>query len=120
MRPSRLQLVRERGSESTLQSKLDHLPRDQADQLTSLLSSFKDVFANAPGRTGWAQHDVDVGDADPIKLPPYRVSPRHIGLLRQEIKYMLDHDLISPCLSEWSSPVTLQPKPDGTARFCID
>lgn len=105
---------------ANLQSKTSHLSSDRAVQLAALLRDHREVFASTPGRTDWAEHDVDVGDAAPIKLPPYRVSPRHIGLLRQEITYMLDNHLISPCTSEWSSPVTLQPKSDGTARFCID
>ena len=33
---------------------------------------------------------------------------------------MLTHGLITRTYSEWSSPVTLQPKPDGWVRFCVD
>lgn len=63
---------------------------------------------------------MHVGEAVPVKLPPYRVSPHHSVLLQRGIEYMMEHDLISPCTSEWSSPVTLQLKVDGTVRFCID
>lgn len=79
--------------ESLLQSKLGHLSPDQASQLSALLSSYKGVFTNVPVRTEWAHHDVDVGDATPVKLPPYRISPHHIGLLRQKIESMLAHAL---------------------------
>ena len=33
---------------------------------------------------------------------------------------MLDHGLIRRAYSEWSSPVTLQPKPDSKIRLCVD
>ena len=44
--------------------------------------------------TTWAVHDIDVGDATPVKLPPYRVNPVRQKIMEEEIKYMLDHDLI--------------------------
>ena len=33
---------------------------------------------------------------------------------------MLAHGLVTRAYSQWSSPVTLQPKPDSKVRFCID
>jgi len=33
---------------------------------------------------------------------------------------MLEKGLIKPGYSEWSSPVTLQPKADGKLRLCVD
>ncbi|KAJ8040086.1 hypothetical protein HOLleu_14281 [Holothuria leucospilota] len=73
-----------------------------------------------PTRTNLIEHDVDVGDATPIKQHPYRVNPRKRQHLRDEVRYMLDHDIIEPSNSEWSSPCILVPKPDGGYRFCTD
>ncbi|KAK4315874.1 hypothetical protein Pmani_012925 [Petrolisthes manimaculis] len=39
---------------------------------------------------------------------------------KKEIDYLLEHDMIEPCRSEWSSPVTLVPKHDGSQRLCLD
>ncbi|KAK3878764.1 hypothetical protein Pcinc_016575 [Petrolisthes cinctipes] len=73
-------------AETTLRDKVSHLPPEQVTQLWKLMSTYGKVFASVPGRTDWTQHDVDVGVATPVKLPPYRVSPRHIKVLRKELK----------------------------------
>ncbi len=65
-------------------------------------------------------HDVDVGQARPIKQQLYRLNPYKLKLVRKEIKYIFDHKMIEPSQSEWSSPVILVPKPAGSQRLCID
>ena len=107
-------------SEAVLREKLQHLPLPQRNELWSKLSEFSPVFARAPGKTTWIEHDIDVGEAKPVKLPPYRVNPEKQALIEEELNYMLTHGLIQKTYSEWSSPVTLQRKPDGKPRFCID
>ena len=99
---------------------LQHLSEEEACELGSLLQSYEDVFRSTPGRTTLMQHDVDVQDSKPVKQRAYRVNPRKARVIREELDYMLKHDLIEPCSSEWSSPVTLVDKPGGSVRFCID
>ena len=67
-----------------------------------------------------AFHHVDVGDATPIKQHPYRVYPVKRAYMRKEVMYMLEHGIIEPSRSPWSSPCVLVPKADGTWRFCTD
>ena len=104
----------------TLTEKLGHLPEERREELCSRLWHYENVFRDSPGRTTWATHDIDIGDHIPVKLPPYRINPLKQEALETELKYMLDRGLIKKGYSEWSSPVTLQPKPDGKVRFCID
>lgn len=73
-----------------------------------------------PSRTKQIYHDVDVGDAAPIKQHPYRLNPRKHQYLKEEIKYLLENDFIEPSSSSWSSPCLLVPKPDGSYRMCTD
>ena len=105
---------------SQLEEKLSHFTPSQTSQLMSLLQKYPSVFDDSPGQTNLTYHDIDVGDSKPVKLPPYRVHPSRHQAMQDEIQYMLDRGLITPCISEWSSPVTLVPKPDGSFRFCVD
>ncbi|XP_066983829.1 uncharacterized protein [Macrobrachium rosenbergii] len=75
---------------------------------------------NSPGRTSFLQHDVDVGSASPVKQSPYRLNPIKRDIVDKEIKYMLEHDLIQPSVSPWSSPTVLVKKPDGKFCMCVD
>jgi len=45
------------------------------EQLKSLIREFSSIFPDTPGRTQAAYHDVDVGQAQPVKEHPYRVNP---------------------------------------------
>ena len=103
-----------------LDSKLSHLSESQRQDLEKLLLEFEHLFPDVPTRTYQIYHDVDVGNADPIKQHSYRLSPSKKKYLKEEIKYLLENDFIEPSNSSWSSPCTLVPKPDGSYRICTD
>ncbi len=103
-----------------LQRFLSHLTNEQSKTLTGLLHTFPTLFSDVPGRTTVCVHDIDVGDAAPIKQHPYRVNPRKREIMQSEVEYMLRHGLAEPSQSPWSSPCLLVPKPDNTFRFCTD
>ncbi|MDJ0933722.1 RNase H-like domain-containing protein [Breoghania sp.] len=103
-----------------IDAELQHLPPDQRQDLCSLLCQYKSVCSDTPGLTTWAVHDVDVGDSQPIKQHPYRLNPSKAAMVRQEVQYMLQNNLIEPSQSCYSSPVVLAPKADGTQRMCFD
>lgn len=60
-----------------------------------------------PNKTTAACHDVDIGDAAPIKLHPYQLNPLQREVMINEIQYMLDNDIIEPSNSHWRSPSLL-------------
>ena len=65
-----------------LGSKLEHLDSLEREQLKQLIYEYKHLFPNIPTRTHRIYHDVDVGDATPIKQHPYRTNPvKHEYLL---------------------------------------
>ena len=98
----------------------DQLTSEQQQELQGLLEEFADVMQNQPGRTDAAEHTIDTGTARPVKLPPYRPPHAHKETVKQEIDEMLESGIIEPSQSEWSAPIVLVKKKDGTLRLCVD
>ena len=88
--------------------------------LTQLIHEREDIFPDVPSRTNAADHDVDVGDHEPIKIPLQSEPTEKRAHLNKEFEYMLENNIIEPSKSEWSSPCILVPKPDGSFRFVTD
>ena len=58
-----------------LDSKLSHPSESQRQDPEKLLLEFEHLFPDVPTRTDQISHDVDVGDASPIKQHRYRLHP---------------------------------------------
>ena len=65
------------------------------------------------------EHDIDTGDARPIKQLPRRPPLAARESEDKILEEMLATGVIEPLTSSWASPVCLVKK-DGTFRFCID
>lgn len=72
------------------------------------------------GRTQLITHQIETGNAKPIKLPPRRV-PLHLQEeVAEHIKGMQVNGIVQPSCSPWGAPVVPVRKKDGTLRFCVD
>ena len=99
---------------------MPHLSKEQEADMVELIHNFPCLFGDVPTCTTVLQHDIDVGDAKPIKQHPYRVNTMKRSVMKQEVAYLLEHHLAHQSSSPWSSPCLLVPKPDTTSRFCTD
>src|SRR5207245_5185190 len=72
------------------------------------------------GRTDIARHQIDTGDARPIKQALRRQPFCQLQLIDDQVNEMLNHGIIEPSQSPWTSNVVIVKKKDGTSRFCID
>ncbi|CAM5135354.1 unnamed protein product [Eretmochelys imbricata] len=96
------------------------LGRMQRQQIKELCTSYAPTFSATPGLTERAYHSIDTGNAHPIKVQPYWMSPQAKNAIEREIQDMLQTGVIHPSGSAWASSVVLVPKPDGEIRFCMD
>ena len=96
------------------------LERKERKRLRKFIGNFKDVLQSKPGKTKSTCIEIKTGDAYPIHMTAYRVAPRRLLLLEEEIKTLLREGIIEPSNSQWAFPAILVPKPGGAVRLCID
>ncbi|XP_033509762.2 uncharacterized protein [Nicotiana tomentosiformis] len=56
----------------------------------------------------------------PVSIPPYRMAPAKLNVLREQLKDHLDKGSIRPSVSPWGAPVLFVKKKDGSLRMCVD
>ncbi|GFU58211.1 retrovirus-related Pol polyprotein from transposon 297 [Trichonephila clavipes] len=103
--------------ESQLQLKLSP---SQIDELKQVITKNKDVFSPDPGTTHLMRMDIELISDKPIKTKPYRMSPRQINILREEIKRLLELGVIEIGQSDYTSPLILVESPNKDPRPCVD
>jgi hypothetical protein len=111
-----------------LQGKLDHLNPEDRKHIEPVLMKFASVFheetTNDFKGTKVIEHEIPVGDARPIRRPPYRTPYALRDEMEQQVQNMLQKGVIRESNSPWAAPAILVPKKsiDGKPkyRFCID
>ena len=99
---------------------LSHLPPERASRLLQTFQEVPSLFSASPGRTPIVEHVIRLKDGRPIRQRPYRVPQQLVGKLQDEIQEMLRLGVVEASTSEWSSPVVIVFKKDGSLRICID
>lgn len=107
--------VRQGGGEDV---DVSHLPKDQQRELRTCVP--EGVFSGTPGKTQLAEHGIKLKCPGPVRLPCYRIPAQLLPKIKEEVDAMRSMGIIEPSTSEWSSPVVLVPKKDGSLRFCMD
>ena len=101
----------------------NHLNENQQRQLVQLLHANKEAFAedlSQLGHTTIEKHHIPVENPIPIRQRAYRVAPLEQEFIKDEVNRMLEHNLIQPSESPWTSPFVLVRKKNGKLRFCVD
>ena len=107
----------------TNEQSLDETDLNQIEKrkLSDLIQTFPDVFSEKTGKTNKVKHEIKLlPGSQPCNLPPYRIAPARRQIVEENLREMLQDNVIVPSKSPWASPVVLAPKKDGTLRFCVD
>ena len=92
-------------------------------RLEQFLKQHSDVFAthiSKIGCTPLVTHKIDTANARPQAKRFYRASPKVREEIDRQIEELLSCGFIEPSTSEWTSPVVLVRKKDGSFRFAVD
>jgi hypothetical protein len=66
------------------------------------------------------EHEIRIKEDKVVHLPCRRLPEAQVEKVKKEIQRMLDHSVIRPSKSPFSSPIVVITKKDDTLRICID
>ena len=95
----------------------------EKEDLRNVIEEFCDIFSNGKydlGKCSVTKHKIETTSERPIKSNPYRVSKVERKLISDQVNDLLELGIVERTNSEWSSPVLLVKRKDGTLRFCVD
>ncbi|KAL2082795.1 hypothetical protein ACEWY4_022613 [Coilia grayii] len=99
------------------------LDESQKQKLWAVLERHHTAFAASPsdvGQTQFVQHNINTGDAVPIRQHAWCLPHSRQLAAEQCLKEMKAAGVIEPTERPLASPVVLVPKKDGNWRFCVD
>ena len=101
----------------------ENLTESQLKEIQAMLVQYRDCFAmegDALGRCNRIEHRIDTTTDEPVVSAPYRIPKSQETAVKELVGKMLQQKLIRKSSSEYSSPVVLVQKPDGSIRFCVN
>jgi len=99
------------------------LSTPEKKKFDNLLAEYKDVFASSIfdlGACTLLDFRIELLDKTPIYTPPYRASEETRKFLQKEMNVLLKAGIIRQSNSEYSAPVIVIDKKDGSKRIGVD
>lgn len=94
--------------------------RAQAEALNELVSSYKDIFSNQPGRTELEVCHLQMKTHVLVQVKQYAIPFAIQNTVDKEINEMLQQGIIEKLVLQYSSPAVVVKKPDSTIGLCVD
>ncbi len=101
------------------------LTKEQKLKMSELIDEFNMLFSRNDEDIGrvnkkFGTHDIKVTDDTPCSQRPCKTPHAKEKIIEESLEKMLKMGIIEPSDSDWSSPIVLVKKSDGSERFCFD
>ena len=93
---------------------------EQRDQLQKMLKEFPERITKESGKMTKDKHRILTNDQRPIRQRPYRIPLALREEFTKELKELLEAGIVEESSSEWSSPMVIVKKKDGSNCMCVD
>ncbi|EYC17459.1 hypothetical protein Y032_0030g2061 [Ancylostoma ceylanicum] len=93
------------------------------NEVIVLIQEYQNVFALTDvelTQTHMIEHDVEVGNHEPIRQKTRPVPLRLRGQVNEMLMDLKKRNIIEESTSPWASPIVLVAKKDGSLRLCVD
>jgi len=101
----------------------ERVSEEQRVELIKMPKKYVDVFSTGEhdlGKTSLAAHQIDTGDAKPIRHTLRRQPFHLLDKIDERVVKMVEAGFIEPSCSPWTSNLDVVSKKDGSLRFCVD
>jgi len=96
-------------------------PAEWSGPVKTLLERHSSLWEGKLGLIRGVEHRIRLKPgAVPVRQHPYKAGPMARERKKGQVERKRSMDVIEPASGEWASPVVMEPKPDGSVRFCID
>ena len=96
------------------------LAKQQQEELDVVLKKWDRVLNDVLGVTDLLEHNINTGEAPPMRLAPFQVPLKWEKAVEAEIRLLKDKGILVPSSSPWGSPMVPVAKKDGGVRICVD
>lgn len=103
---------------NTLEEVLSDVPLVVQEVVRRSLNTFYEY--GGLGRVNNASHEIVTTTNEPIQSKPYRLTVDEEDCLKEELKTLLELDIIRPSDGKYTSPVFFVPKKDGKLRLVVN
>lgn len=108
---------------NALQPQLNNCPDHLRPQLGDAILKYLDVFrldTEAVPANNFYTQKIILKDLAPVYIPQYRLPHAHKEMMREQIRQMLENDIIQPSTSHYNNPNLMVPKKNGSWRMVTD
>ena len=86
----------------------------------TLIPLLEELFSQQQGKTIVAEHTIDTGDTQPIRIPPRQIPFRYVDKVNAQLEDMVKEGIIRPSTSLWCAPVVYVPKSSREITICVE